>query len=161
MANEGAGGTQGPPTREEIEAFARDWYRMFDEHVPVDEIAPMVVDDGLEYIVPEATLRSRNEFRQWYEGGGDYRGVISLYFDEVHTLARVAVSGSAARPSVEVVVNWQLRRWRPPAPRSEWLGFDVFQTWAVVRSPETGRVVIARYVVNEMRSMPGSPALFP
>jgi hypothetical protein len=44
---------------------------------------------------------------------------------------------SAERPSVEVVVNWQLRRWRPPAPRSEWLGFDAFQTWEVVRSPET------------------------
>lgn len=113
---------------------------MFDEHVSVDEIAPMVVDDGLEYIVPEATLRSRNEFRQWYEGGGDYPGVINLYFDEVHTLARVAVSGLAERPHVEVVVNWQLRRWRPPAPRSEWLGFDAFQTWDVVRSPETGKV---------------------
>jgi hypothetical protein len=86
MANERAGGTEVPPKREEIEAFARDWYRMFDEHVPVDEIALMVVDDGLEYIVPEATLRSRNEFRQWYEGGGEYPGVINLYFDEVHTL---------------------------------------------------------------------------
>lgn len=80
MTNERAGGTQGPPTREGIEAFARDWYRTFDEHVPVDEIAPLVVDDGLEYIVPEATLRSRHEFRQWY------------------TLARVAVSGLAERP---------------------------------------------------------------
>jgi hypothetical protein len=59
MANELAEGVQGSPTHEEIEAFARDWYRMFDEHVPADEIAPMVVDDGLEYIVPEATLRSR------------------------------------------------------------------------------------------------------
>jgi hypothetical protein len=47
----------------------------------------------------------------------------------------------------------------PPAPRSEWLGFDAFQTWEVVRSPETGRVVIARYVVNELRPMPGSPVL--
>src|SRR5512132_1440697 len=159
MANERAEGPQGPLTREEIEAFARDWYRMFDEHVPADEIASMVVDDGLEYIVPEATLRSRNDFRQWYEGGGDYPGVINLYFDEVHTLARVAVSGLAERPRVEVVVNWQLRRWRPPAPRSEWLGFDAFQTWEVVRSPETGRIVIARYAVNELRPMPGSPML--
>jgi hypothetical protein len=41
---------------------------------------------------------------------------------------------------VDVVVNWQARRWRPPA-RSEWLGFDAYHQWEMVRSPSSGRPV--------------------
>jgi hypothetical protein len=88
--------------------------------------------------------------------------VYNLFFDEVHMLSRVEVQPggtSAPRVQVEVVVNWQARRWNPPAPRSRWIGFDAFQTWEMVRSPETGTPMIARYVVNELRPMPGSPPL--
>ncbi len=60
---------------------------------------------------------------------------------------------------VDVVVNWQARRWRPPAPRSEWLGFDAYQQWDMIRSPASGKPVILRYVVNELRPMPGSKPL--
>ncbi|MBV8348257.1 MAG: hypothetical protein JOZ49_12180, partial [Mycolicibacterium sp.] len=78
-----------PLGRDEIEAFAADWYRKLDEHVPAGDIMPMVLDEGLEFVVPEATLRSRREFGDWYAGGGDHPGVINLFFDEVHTLSLV------------------------------------------------------------------------
>jgi hypothetical protein len=51
------------------------------------------------------------------------------------------------------------RRWTAPNPRSQWIGFDAFQTWELVRLPETRKPVIARYVVDELRPMPGSPPL--
>jgi hypothetical protein len=164
MAPERGGGGpqeagQGPLSRDEIEAFAADWYRKLDEHVPAADIAPLVLDQGLEFVVPEATLRSRREFGEWYAGGGGHPGVINLFFDEVHTLSLVEARAAGPGAEVRVVVNWQCRRWAAPAPRSQWLGFDAFQTWQMIRSPETGGPVIARYVVNELRPMPGSRSL--
>ena len=157
MASERAG--EGPLSRQEIEAFAADWYRKLDEHVPAADIVPLVLEQGLEFVVPEATLRSRREFGDWYAGGGGHPGVINLFFDEVHTLSQVEARSDGPVAQVKVVVNWQARRWRSPAPRSQWIGFDVFQTWELVRSPETRKPVIARYVVDELRPMPGSPPL--
>ena len=159
MADQGTGAVSAAPTSEEIGAFAADWYRKLDEHVPGPEITPLVLDQGLEFVVPEATLRSRQEFGDWYAGGGGHPGVINLFFDEVHTLSLVEATSNGARARVRVVVNWQARRWTAPAPRSQWIGFDAFQTWEIVRSQETGRPVIARYVVDELRPMPGSPPL--
>ena len=159
MTSERAEGETGLPTRDEITAFAADWYRKLDEHVPGPEITPLVLDQGLEFVVPEAALRSRKEFGDWYAGGDGHPGVINLFFDEMHTLSRLDVGSDGPRVQVKVVVNWQARRWTAPAPRSQWIGFDVFQTWEIVRSPETGRPVIARYVVDELRPMPGSPPL--
>ena len=146
-------------TRDEVVAFAADWYRKLDEHVPAADIVPLVLDQGLEFVVPEATLRSREEFGNWYAGGGGHPGVINLFFDEVHTLSRVEPTQRGERVAVTVVVNWQARRWTAPNPRSQWIGFDAFQTWELVRSPETRKPVIARYVVDELRPMPGSPPL--
>jgi hypothetical protein len=155
MASEQAG--EGPLRRDEIEAFAADWYRKFDEHVPAADVVPLVVDEELEFAVPESTLRSRREFGEWYAGGGDHPGVINLFFDEVHTLGQLAARSQGPDAEVKVVVNWQGRRWSKPAPRSQWFGFDVFQTWQMIRSLETGRPVIARYVVDGLQPMPGSP----
>jgi hypothetical protein len=145
--------------RDEIEAFAADWYCKLDEHVPAAEIAPLVVDEGLEFVVPEAVLRSRGEFSDWYAGGGGHPGVINLFFDEVHTVSRLEARCQGPVAQVEVVVNWQGRRWTFAAPRSKWFGFDSFQTWQMVRSAETGGPVIARYEAGEPRPMPGSPPL--
>jgi hypothetical protein len=140
-------------TFEEAWSFADAWYRALDEHVPAAEIVPMVADRNLEFHLPEGILRGVDAFRQWYEG------VIRIFFDEVHTLTSVEVAPAGDRAVVQVVVNWQARRWQPPRPRSEWIGFDAFQTWEMVRSPATGRPVIIRYVVNELRPMAGSPPL--
>jgi hypothetical protein len=156
MVGEGAGDPLG---RGEIEAFAADWYRKLDEHVPAGEIVPLVVDEGLEFVVPEAVLRSRREFGEWYAGGGAHPGVINLFFDEVHTLSQLEVRSQGLDAQVKVVVNWQGRRWTAPAPRSQWFGFDFFQRWRMIRSPETSSPVIARYEAGEPRPMPGSPPL--
>jgi hypothetical protein len=145
--------TMGGLTQREVWAFAADWYRKLDEHVPAAEIVPMVADAGLEFYLPEGVLRGRDAFRQWYEG------VITLFFDEVHTLRSVGVASLGDGAECKVVVNWQARRWRPPAPRSEWIGFDAYQTWQMVRSPAGGQPLITRYVVDELRPMPGSPPL--
>ncbi len=136
-----------------IEAFAAEWYRKLDEHVPTADLLPMLAEAEVEFVLPEATFRGAEAFARWYEG------VIAVFFDEIHTLSSVAVERRGERALADVVVNWQARRWWPPAPRSQWIGFDAYQQWEMAASPATGAPVITRYVVNELRPMPGSPAL--
>jgi hypothetical protein len=140
-------------SREEIEAFAAEWYRKLDIHAPPEELLPLVAEQGLEMQFPEGPISGVDGFRRWYEA------VIRIFFDELHTVTGVSISWEAGRALVGVVVNWQARRWRPPAPRSEWIGFDAYQQWEMIRSPASGRPVILRYVVNELRPMPGSKPL--
>ena len=144
--------TTKPPDRAGIEAFAADWYRRLDRHAPVEETAAMVAED-VEFHLPEGVVRGRDGFCAWYEG------VIRLFFDEIHVLGEVAVTQRDGITRAAVTVNWQARRWRPPAPRSEWIGFDAFQDWEVGRDPATGRILIRRYAVTTLRPMPGSPPL--
>ena len=142
-----------PLSQAEIEAFVAAWYRKLDIHAPWEELQPLVAEQGLEMQFPEGSISGVEAFRNWYEG------VIRIFFDELHTVTRVSPSWQADRALVDVVVNWQARRWRPPAPRSEWLGFDAYQQWEMIRSPASGQPVIRRYVVKELRSMAGSKPL--
>jgi hypothetical protein len=139
-------------SRAEIEAFVADWYRKLDIHAPAEELVSLVAD-GVEMQFPEGAIRGVEEFRTWYEG------VIRLFFDELHAVTHVGISWRDDRYLLDVVVNWQARRWRPPAPRSEWIGFDAFQRWEMIPSPASGRPVVFRYIVDELRPMPGSPPL--
>lgn len=139
-------------TREEIAAFVADWYRKLDVHAPFDAVAAMVADD-VEFQLPEGPVIGIEAFRAWYEG------VIRIFFDEIHVVHQAAVSWKDQRALVDVRINWQARRWYPPAARSQWIGFDIDQDWEMLRAPTVGRPVIARYVVNEVRPMPGSPPL--
>ncbi|MFY9733674.1 MAG: hypothetical protein WAL02_00865, partial [Rhodoplanes sp.] len=77
-----------PLTNEEIRVFAAEWYRKLDEHVPANELVPMIADRGLEFHLPETVLRNRDDFCRWYAGGGDLPGVVNVFFDEQHTLSR-------------------------------------------------------------------------
>jgi hypothetical protein len=139
-------------TRREIEAFAIDWYRKLDIHAPPDALVAMVADD-VEFQLPEGAVIGVDAFRTWYEG------VIRIFFDESHVVGRVAVSWKDQRALVQVVVNWQARRWTPPAAHSQWIGFDAYQDWEMIRSAVTGQPLMARYAVRELRPMPGSPPL--
>jgi hypothetical protein len=112
-----------------------------------------MVTDDVEFQLPEGPVIGVDAFREWYEG------VIRIFFDEIHVVESVSVSWKDQRALVQVRINWQARRWRPPAARSQWIGFNIDQDWEVLRSQTTGRPLIARYVVNEVRPMPGSPPL--
>ena len=143
---------EGSFSRAEIEAFVADWYRKLDIHAPVEQLISMVAD-GVEMQFPEGAVRGVEEFRTWYEG------VIRLFFDELHAVTHVGIAWRDDRCLLDVVVNWQARRWRPPAPRSEWIGFDAYQRWEMIPSPASRRPVIVRYIVDDLPPMPGSPPL--
>lgn len=148
----GAGKTGAALSREEVEAFAVDWYRKLDRHAPSEELTAMVAED-VDLQLPEGPVIGVAAFREWYEG------VVRIFFDEIHVVERTTVSWKDQRALVKVLVNWQARRWSPPAARSQWIGFEADQDWEMIRSPVSGRPIIARYVVNALSPMPGSPPL--
>jgi hypothetical protein len=140
-------------TEKEIADLADRWYKALDVHAPIEELYGMLLDDGNEMLWPEGPTHGHKEFKGWYDR------VTRLFFDEVHTITKVESRIDGESADVEVVVNWQATTWNPPEPKSTWLGFDAYQTWQVVRSPEHGGAVIKRYAVDKLDPMEGSPGL--
>ena len=132
-------------TSEEITAFAKDWYEKLDVHAPMVDILPMLSDEELTMVFPEATLNGLSEFENWYQG------VIRIFFDEVHIVKKVDADISDDKAAVKVVVQWEASRWNPPARFSDRIKLDAYQTWEVEKSPKTGKPVITKYVVDELR----------
>ncbi|MFM8293102.1 MAG: outer membrane protein, partial [Microcystaceae cyanobacterium] len=81
-------------TQAELQAFAEGWYKKLDVHAPVEEITPLLAADGLKMVFPEATLEGLDKFIAWYQGGGDLPGVINIFFDEVHEVKSVELTGT-------------------------------------------------------------------
>jgi hypothetical protein len=130
-----------------------DWYRALDRHVDLDEALRYLTEDGLEMRFPETTARGQAGFADWY------KAVTNRFFDEVHTVSSVDITSIADdRADVKVVVNWQASIWNPPSPKSQWLGFDAFQTWELVAGPD-GSAQIKTYIVDALKPMPGSASL--
>ncbi len=150
----------GPPTavegalvQEAVQSLAARWYRALDRHDDVESVLEFLVDDGLEMRFPETTSRGHKGFRDWYAA------VTHRFFDEVHTLGEVSLTTVGVDGAeVKVVVNWQARIWNPPAAKSQWLGFDAYQTWTVVTGPASA-LQIKTYVVDDLKPMPGSASL--
>lgn len=144
-----------PLTKAEVEKMVTDWYRGLDVHQAQMDMQYYVSEGELEMVFPEATLRSLAEFELWLQG------VYRIFFDEVHTMQslNVTLSPDGQKADVKLVVRWEASRWKAPAPKSERLKMDAYQTWVVKRSPATGKAVITRYVVDELKLLPGSVAL--
>lgn len=140
-------------TESGIRTMVADWYRALDRHVDLDEALRYLTDDGLEMRFPETTARGQAGFADWY------KAVTNRFFDEVHTVSSVDITSIADdRADVKVVVNWQASIWNPPSPKSQWLGFDAFQTWELVAGPD-GSAQIKTYIVDALKPMPGSASL--
>lgn len=149
-----------------VTAFVYDWFRKLDVHAPVEEILPLLWSQGLVMNLPEGTLEGLEAFCSWYHG------VIGTFFDEVHDMKALAVeyTGLPSGPDIAVdpawfrahvrlVVKWESRRWRPPAARSQWSGFDAFQRWVLRINPGTNELVIETYTVDALEPLQGSAAL--
>ena len=140
-------------TEAEVKQFVLNWYRKLDVHAPVEELLPLLAVKGLEVRLPETTLHSHADFVKWYEG------VTHKFFNEVHTMKELNVKIAPDQADVQLVVNWQAYVWNPPAPNSQWLGFDAAQRWVVKPSSDNGRPLVVTYIVDALTPMPGSPDL--
>ncbi|HWS32845.1 MAG TPA: nuclear transport factor 2 family protein [Actinoplanes sp.] len=139
-------------TDDGIRSLVTEWYRALDRHDDLGAVLPYLIDDGLEMRFPEATARGHAGFSDWY------KAVTNRFFDEVHTVTAVDITRLDEKgATLSVVVNWQAKIWNPPAAKSEWLGFDAYQTWELVAVP--GGVQLKTYIVDRLEPMPGSGSL--
>ena len=138
---------------DQIKAFVADWYRALDVHAPMVTILPMLVDEGLEMVFPEATLHGQADFESWYQR------VIRSFFDEVHKVKEVKIDRRGTDYHLDVVVEWQASVWNPPAPNSLRIMLDAYQRWVVRAHPATGKPVVATYIVDRLDYHPGSAKL--
>lgn len=145
--------TLAPLTEAEIKEMAAAWYSKLDVHAPLEEFVPFLAEEGLEMRFPEATVYGFDGFKSWYER------VIGIFFDEVHTLKQVQVTSVAELANVKVVVKWEASVWNPPAPKSERIVLDAYQTWVVKRSSNTGKPVVQTYIVDSLDYYKGSARL--
>jgi hypothetical protein len=141
-------------TKQAVASFVAHWFFLLDVHAAVADVQALLSSEDLEMVFPEGTLQGLGAFGDWY------KGVARIFFDEVHDLQKVDVTLSADGRSAEVklVVRWLARRWKAPAPRSEWLGFNAFQRWTVTLSA-AGRPIISRYIVESLSPIEGSAQL--
>jgi hypothetical protein len=128
----------------EIASLAKDWFTGLNEHWPLVRMLPLVAQDDLQMIFPEATLNSLPEFEAWYEN------VIRVFFDQDHIIRKVSPTIRGDEADVKVQVLWKASKWTPPDARSQRIAMLADQAWTVRRSPETGLPVIARYDVQSL-----------
>lgn len=144
-----------PLNQAEIATMVADWYKGLDVHAPQIEMMNYVSSDGLEMRFPEATLTTQAQFELWLQG------VYRIFFDEVHTMQElnIDVSADGSEANVKLVVRWEASRWKAPAAKSERLMMDAYQTWVIKRDTKSHLPVIAVYIVDELRLLPGSVPL--
>lgn len=134
-----------------LQQMAKDWYHLLDIHAPMLELMPMLAQEGLEMVFPEATLRGQNDFVNWYQG------VIRIFFDEVHQVLKADVRYEGDEAHMDIVVHWEASVWKPPARNSERISLEAFQRWVVVL--EDDKPVVKTYIVDRMEYREGSAKL--
>lgn len=143
-----------PLTQAEVQEMAEAWYKLLDVHAPLEEFVPMLADEGLKMVFPEATVEGFEGFKGWYER------VITIFFDEVHTVKEAKLMPEKdGKAEVKVVVKWEASVWNPPEAFSKRIVLDAYQTWVVERSPSSGKAVVLTYIVDELKYYEGSATL--
>lgn len=138
-------------TQQSIQSLAEAWYKKLDVHAPMVELLPMLADEELEMVFPEATVYGYAGFEGWFQR------VIRIFFDEVHTVksADAIITGDTA--VVKVVVKWEASVWNSPNAYSKRITLDAFQTWDV--KLVNGNVIITKYTVDDLKYYEGSATL--
>ena len=141
-----------PLTAEEISRFVAAWYRALDFHVPIEQVYPMLADQGLNVQFPDGDIRDYASFKKWYDR------VTNLFFDENHNVQSVESKITGERAVVDIVVGWQASWWEAPAAKSKRVSMDATQRWTVQRSsknPYGVEIVTYDATVEPFRYAPG------
>jgi len=133
-----------PLTKKEIENFVKKWYDKLDVHAPMVEILPMLSEEGLYMVFPEAVLKGLASFESWYQS------VTRIFFDEVHKVKKVSSKIQKDKADLKIIVHWEASKWNPPARFSDRIKLDAYQSWKIKRSPKTGKIVVTKYVVDKL-----------
>ena len=141
-----------PLTQAEITAFVAAWYQALDFHMPIQQVYPLLADEGLNMQFPDGDIRDHASFKKWYDR------VTNLFFDETHNVQTVEAQIDGAEAIVDVVVGWQASWWEPPAAKSKRVAMDATQRWTVRRSSKNSygiELVTYNATVKPFKYAPG------
>jgi hypothetical protein len=127
-----------PLTEVQIAEFVAAWYRALDFHVPIEEAASFLADEGLRVIFPDGDITDFDSFKKWYDR------VTNLFFDENHYVQTIDADIDGDEATLDVVVGWQASWWEPPAAKSKRTSMNATQRWTVCRSDKNryGLVIV-------------------
>ncbi|RCG21913.1 nuclear transport factor 2 family protein [Sphaerisporangium album] len=128
----------------ETAEFARQWFDRLSAHEPVERLLPLVVDRDLEMAFPERTLRSHDDFRDWYAVVGE------SFTDQTHVVERLDARDDGDTVHVDVQVVWTATSTSDGSRSS----FRVTQVWELAKTPDG--LAIVKYYVGALN--PLSPA---
>lgn len=134
-----------------VRKFVSDWYYALDIHAPAEECEKFLVDDGLELVFPEKTMRTYAEFEEWL-------GVIyGTFFDELHNVVSVEIGNvTATSAELQVVVAWQASWFTPPDAKSKRTSMNAYQRWMIQTSDKNAHgLAIEKYFVDRFEYAPG------
>jgi hypothetical protein len=125
---------------QEIGGFIQSWFELLNKHAPVAEVLPFVIDEGLEMVFPERTLRSHDDFTRWYaQVGVDYA-------DQDHVVEALSSTASGDFVDVDITVVWRAKK---TADGSQ-VAVRVHQSWQLTAPSPTAGPMIAKYRVLTM-----------
>lgn len=139
-------------TQQSIQSLAEAWYKKLDVHAPMVELLPLLADEELEMVFPEATIYGHAGFEGWFQR------VIRIFFDEVHTVKKVESDINGSSAIVKVIVHWEASVWNSPEAKSKRIMLDAYQTWEVKQLSDE-RIVITKYTVDQLQYADGSATL--
>jgi hypothetical protein len=123
--------------------FVRNWFDLLSRHAPVAQVLPLVIDNGLEMVFPERTLRGHDDFVHWYAGVG------ASYTDQDHVVEDMRSVGNGDSVDVDLTVVWRAEK----AADGSRLAFRVDQSWRLTRPAPTAAPMIASYRVGTMHPL--------
>lgn len=132
----------------EIDSFVRTWFQGLNEHIHVERMLPLVVDDGLEMVFPEQTLHSHADFRDWYAAVGEN------FTDQDHEVEAVTSHPAEGGVALDVTVVWRAVQTADGTP----LAMRAQQSWFLDRAPMTGAPRIVTYQVHSLDELQRSRA---
>lgn len=144
--------TEGALTEGEIKEFVAAWYRALDFHVPIEEAATFLADEGLHVVFPDGDITDFASFKKWYDR------VTNLFFDENHNVQSVESRIDGDTAVVDIVVGWQASWWEAPAAKSKRTSMDATQRWTVRRTdrnPYGVEIVTYNATVAPFKYAPG------
>ncbi|MEV6981605.1 hypothetical protein AB0M95_10160 [Sphaerisporangium sp. NPDC051017] len=128
----------------ETAEFAQRWFDRLSAHEPVERLLPLVVDRDLEMAFPERTLRSHDDFQDWYRVVGE------SFTDQVHVVERLDARDDGDTVHVDVTVIWTATTTSDGSRNS----FRATQVWDLAKTPDG--LAIVKYHVGALT--PLSPA---
>jgi 2-keto-3-deoxy-L-rhamnonate aldolase RhmA len=114
---------------QEVGALAKAYLGALDRQGDVESLLGLLDPTGFTIFLPDATLTTESEYRQWY------RGILSTFSNPRHTVVAFdpkMTSGDSAQ--VELSIHFEADRRHPGAEESPRVNFTVDRVWDLTRT---------------------------